>query len=457
MKTLTFPGGVHPSSSKEATRDKRIEEAKIPERVIIPLIQHTGAPCEALVSKGDRVRVGQKIGEAKAFVSAPVHATISGEVTEIKPLPYPLGLDTTSLVIQSDGKDEWLEGQDGPSPYRPLANTASPYPLPPRERIDWKTLSPEEIRETIREAGLVGLGGAAFPTHVKLSPPKGKKIDAYILNGAECEPYLTCDYRLMVERPREILEGFRILMATLGVKNGYIGIEDNKWEAISAMGREVKGEPNIQMKVLKTKYPQGGEKQLIKAILRREVPSGGLPFDVGVLVSNVGTAFSCLEAVVSGKPLVERVVTVTGPGVKEPKNLRVRIGTPISDLIEECGGFNGQQGKIIIGGPMMGLAQFTAEVPVIKGTSGILVLTDALGDEEITCIRCGKCIQSCPLYLMPNMISLYAKRGRFDEAKGYGALDCIECGACAYGCPARIPLVQWIKYAKSELTKKKSQ
>ncbi|MCD5390918.1 electron transport complex subunit RsxC [candidate division NPL-UPA2 bacterium] len=436
MKILTFPGGVHPPTSKEATRDKKIEPAKIPERVIIPLLQHTGAPGEALVSKGDRVTVGQKIGEAKAFVSAPVHATISGEVIEIKPLPYPLGLNTDSIVIQSDGKDEWLEVEG---------------------TKDWKALSPDKIRETIREAGIVGLGGAAFPTHVKLSPPEGKKIDAYILNGAECEPYLTCDYRLMVERPKEILEGFRILMAALSVKNGYIGIEDNKREAISAMGRELNGEPDIQMKVLKTKYPQGGEKQLIKAILRKEVPSGGLPFDVGVLVSNVGTAFSCWEAVVSGKPLVERVITVTGPGVKEPKNLRVRIGTRVSDLIEACGGFNGKPGKIIMGGPMMGLTQFTDEVPVIKGTSGILVQTDVLWDEEIACIRCGKCIQSCPLYLMPTMISLYSKRGRLEEAKDYGALDCIECGACGYTCPARIPLVQWIKYAKRELAKKKAQ
>ena len=455
MKISTFPGGIHPPILKEATKDKKIEPAKIPERVIIPLSQHTGAPCEASVSRGDRVRVGQKIGDAKAFVSAPVHATIAGEVIEIKPLPYPLGLDTTSLVIQSDGEDDWLEAQDQ---FRDKSLTDLRNSSPDSQGTrDWKSLSPEEIRETIREAGIVGLGGAAFPTHVKLSPPKGKKLNAYILNGAECEPYLTCDYRLMVERPKEILEGFRILMAVVSVKNGYIGIEDNKPEAISAMEREVKGEPDIQIKVLKTKYPQGGEKQLIKAILRREVPSGGLPFDVGVLVSNVGTAFSCWEAVVSGKPLVERVVTVTGPGVKEPKNLRVRIGTPISDLIEECGGLNGQSGKIIMGGPMMGLAQFTAEVPVIKGTSGILVLTDAPGDEEITCIRCGKCIQSCPLYLMPNMISLYAKRGRFEEAKAYGALDCIECGACGYQCPARIPLVQWIKYAKSELTKRQAQ
>ena len=434
MKILTFPGGVHPPISKEATRNKKIEPAKIPERVIIPLLQHTGTPCEALVSKGDGVSVGQKIGEAKAFVSSSVHATISGEVTEIKPLPYPLGSETASVVIQSDGKDEWLESG---------------------ESIDWKALSPEEIREIIREAGIVGLGGATFPTHVKLSPPKGKKINAYILNGAECEPYLTCDYRLMVERPREILEGFRILMAALGVKNGYIGIENNKPEAISALEREIKGEQNIQMKVLKTKYPQGGEKQLIKAILRREVPSGGLPFDVGALVGNVGTAFSCWEAVVLGKPLVERVITVAGSGIKEPKNLRVRIGTPISDIIKECGGFNGQSGKVIMGGPMMGLAQWTSDVPVIKGTSGILVFPQEEVLEEISlpCIKCGNCVDSCPVNLIPTFIESYAEKGKFEEAKTLGALDCIECGVCSYVCPSKRPLVQMIKYAKFEITR----
>lgn len=432
MGILTFAGGVHPSPAKEATRDKEIRPAKLPQQAIIPLQQHLGAACSALVSPGDRVKVGQKIGEASTFVSAPVHASISGEVKEISRRLSPSGSKVLSLVIKSDGEDEAMKMVSRPESF--------------------ENLSPEKIKDIVKEAGLVGLGGAAFPTHVKLSPPSDKKIDAYILNGVECEPYLTCDYRLMVEKPGEVVEGFRILMKAIGVERGYLGLEEDKPQAISALEKAIENEPGLEIKVLQVKYPQGGEKQLIKTILGREVPSGGLPFDVGVMVSNVGTAFACWEAVRLGKPLLERVVTVTG-GVKNPANLRVRLGTSVADLLKECGGFQGEPQKLIMGGPMMGLAQFTSEVPVIKGTSGILVQTrgEVKHEEPLACIRCSRCLGVCPLGLMPNIITSLAENNRFEETRDYGALDCIECGACAYQCPAKIPLVHLIKYAKAEL------
>ena len=429
----TFAGGVHPPPAKEATRDRKIRPAKLPQRVVIPLQQHLGIPCSALVSPGDRVKVGQKIGEASAFVSAPIHASISGEVKEISCRLSPSGSKVLSLIIESDGENEAIEMVSRPG--------------------NFEILSPEEIKEIVKEAGLVGLGGAAFPTHVKLSPPPDKKIDAYILDGVECEPYLTCDYRLTVERPGEVVEGFRILMKAVGAKRGYLGLEEDKPQAISALEKAIENEPALEIRVLRVKYPQGGEKQLIKAILGREVPSGGLPYDVGAMVSNVGTAFACWEAVRLGKPLLERVVTVTG-GVKKPANLRVRLGTLVTDLLKECGGFRGEPQKLILGGPMMGLAQFTSEVPVVKGTSGVLVQTrgEVRDEEPLACIRCSRCLEVCPLGLMPNIITSLAENNRFEETRDYGTLDCIECGACAYQCPAKIPLVHLIKYAKEELS-----
>ena len=426
-----FSGGVHPPERKEATRDKRIENARLPQQVSIPLSQHTGTPAEPLVSIGDKVKAGELIGRAPANVSAPVHSSISGKISEIKPLPYSSGL---SIVIKSDGKDEWISK--------------------PPDQNALGSLTAEKIKEIIKEAGIVGMGGAGFPTHIKLSPPKN--IDVYVLNGAECEPYLTCDERLMIENPKDIIDGFQLLMKAANVKRGYIGIEDNKPEAIKEMSEEIRELPNLEIRVIKTKYPQGGEKQMIKALLGKDVPSGGLPFEVGVLVSNVGTAFAVAEAVQRQKPLVERVITVTGSGVMEPKNLRVRIGTLICDIINDnCGGYREEPGKVITGGPMMGTAQWTSEIPVIKGTSGIFVQTAEEVDngEYFDCIRCGKCTTACPVspyQLMPNMIFALVQRERFAETEDYGLLDCIECGACAYVCPARIPLIQSIKYAKSQ-------
>jgi electron transport complex protein RnfC len=340
-----------------------------------------------------------------------------------------------AVVIESDGRDEWGEK------------------LPPRK--DYLSLTPDEIRKIIREAGIVGLGGAAFPTQVKLSPPQDKKIEMVILNGCECEPYLTADFRLMQEKPREIIEGLKIIMHVLGVAKSFIGIEDNKPEAVDALQAVLGKDSPISLVKLKTKYPQGSEKHLIKAITNRETPSGGLPLDVGIVVNNVGTAVAIFEAVVQRKPLIDRVITVSGEAIKEPQNFRVRIGTPFSFVVENAGGMVGNPGKIIMGGPMMGIAQSSLEVPVIKGTTAILVLPAEKVGESGDCIRCGRCIESCPMNLLPNFIGLYVERNRLNGLENYHVMDCIECGCCAYVCPTRRPLVQYIKQAKAEITRKK--
>ncbi|HLE41726.1 MAG TPA: electron transport complex subunit RsxC, partial [Nitrospirota bacterium] len=313
----SFSGGVHPEGNKELTSHKPAVPAAIPKRVVIPLSQHIGAPTKPLVVLGQEVKKGEKIGEAAGFVSAPVHASISGKVTAIGNFPHSLGMDVTSIVIEGDGKDDWISGL--------------------KETPDYQVLNPAELKKMVQDAGIVGMGGATFPTFVKLSPPKEKPIDVVILNGAECEPYLTSDHRLMLDRPREIIEGLKILMRILGVKKGYVGIEANKPDAIEAMKKAAAGSPDIQVWPIKVKYPQGAEKMLIKAIVNRTVPAGGLPMDIGVVVQNVGTADAIYTAVRYGKPLIERYVTVTGRGVKEPKNFVARIGTPFSQLIEEAG------------------------------------------------------------------------------------------------------------------------
>jgi len=435
MKLKTFPGGVHPPENKHLTAYKPVEDMPPPAKVIIPLHQHTGAPCEPLVQVGNEVREGQKIGDSKAFVSAPVHASISGRVTAIEPHPHPSNPgDVMAVVIEQVPENQ---------------NVAARFIV---QETNWQELTPLQIKEKIREAGIVGLGGAAFPTHVKLSPPPEKKIDTVILNGCECEPYLTSDHRLLIEKPAEIIEGLKMILKVLGVNHAFVAIEANKPDAIEKIKSIVRTVAGIEVAVMKVKYPQGSEKQLIKAILNREVPGGGLPFDVGVIVQNVGTAFAIYEAVLMDKPLIERVITVTGNGIKEPKNLRVRIGTPFSSVIEYCGGFvNGSSMKVIMGGPMMGLAQYTLDVPVVKGTSGILILKDINEEKEGPCIKCGRCVDVCPVYLMPNRIGDYAQIDNFEACKEYGVLDCMECGSCAYVCASRRPLVHLIKYAKSRL------
>jgi electron transport complex protein RnfC len=387
---------------------------------------------------GQEVKKGEKIGETGGFVSAPVHATLSGKVTAIGSFPHSLGMDIPSIVIESDGKDEWAAGL--------------------KETPDYRLLSPEELKKMVLDAGIVGMGGATFPTHVKLSPPKEKPIDVVILNGAECEPYLTSDHRLMLEKPKEIVEGLRILMRILNVTKGHIGIEANKPDAIEALQKAVAGSSDIAVWPVKVKYPQGAEKMLIKAIANRTVPAGGLPMDCGVVVQNVGTAAAIYDAVRFGRPLIERYVTVTGRGVREPKNFLVRIGTTFAQLIEEAGGLTDDAAKVIAGGPMMGMSQYNLDVPVIKGTSGILVLPKAEVSTKSygPCIRCARCIDACPMMLQPSLIGLFVEKGHYEDARDYNVMDCFECGSCTFVCPANRPMVQWVKRAKRELAKKKN-
>ncbi|RMD52497.1 MAG: electron transport complex subunit RsxC [Nitrospirae bacterium] len=435
IKAAELKKGVHPYDSKELTAHKPIERAKLPDRVVIPMLQHIGIQANVEVSVGEYVKTGQVIGTPKGFVSSYIHASISGKVVGIGGFPHPSGKIVESVVIEGDGKDEKVAFIEHP---------------------DYLELPPDDIRKFIREAGIVGLGGATFPTDVKLTPPKEKPIDIVILNGAECEPYLTSDHRLMIERSKEIVEGLRIIMRVLSVEKGYIGIEDNKPEAIEHMKKAVEGYDFIEIVVLPTRYPQGAEKILIKVITGREVPSGGLPMDVGVVVQNVGTANAIYEALRYGKPLIERVVTVTGRGIREPKNLLVRLGMFVEELINECGGLNPNASKIIMGGPMMGIALPDTNIPVIKGTSGVLVMGEdeiAHDEEYYQCIRCGRCVDICPMGLMPSTLSILAEKGYYEETKEYNIMDCFECGSCAYVCPSKRPIVQLIKLAKSMLKK----
>jgi len=439
LKSFTFKGGVHPPHFKEFTEKCSIEKAKDPTTVVIPMQQHIGAPCEPIVKVGDKVKIGQKIGEPKAFVSAPVHSSISGTVKKIAPMDTPTGGNVKCVVIESDGLNEIHE------------NVLS--------KGDIETLSKEEILQIIKESGMTGMGGAGFPTHVKLSPPPDKKIDTVILNGAECEPYLTADHRLMLEYPEKVVYGLKAIMKTLGVNKGFIGIENNKPDAIEVMRKVVSNEPNIEVAPLVTKYPQGDEKRLINAVTGRIVPSGGLPMDVGVVVNNVGTAAAIATAIQTGMPVIERIVTITGSAIKEPKNMIIKIGTSFKEVIEQCGGYKEKPGKIISGGPMMGIAQYSDDIPVIKGTSGILVLNekDARIPESQPCIRCGKCVSICPINLQPLFISQLSLKGMYDDTQKYHVLDCIECGSCSFICPSKRPLLHSIRVAKREVIAKRKK
>lgn len=425
----SFWGGIHPRDGKELAREKPVEEMPVPAELVIPMSQHIGAPCTPCVKAGDRVKRGQLIGTSPAFLHADIHAPSSGKVARIEERPHSGRISCQAVVIETDGEDAWAEGL-------PLVR-------------DWRSMTKEEILAAIQKAGIVGMGGAAFPTHIKLKP--AKPVDILILNGAECEPYLTADYRLMLEASARIAEGVQILTKVLGVTRRVIGIEDNKPEAVQAMKKACEG-TGIEVAALRTKYPQGAEKMLIKVLAGREVPMGGLPMDVGAVVQNVGTAAAVFDAVVHGLPLTERITTVSGDAIAEPKNLRIRIGTKYADAIDYCGGMKEQADKLLAGGPMMGMAQATAEVPVMKGTSGILALTRKLTAHgpEMPCIRCGRCVKACPMGLVPSMLSILSQRGNFSSCRDdYGLMNCVECGSCTYVCPAKRNIVQYIKHAKN--------
>lgn len=438
MKLLTFKGGIHPPYRKEYTEKKALEKAENPKVVYIPLQQHIGAPAKAIVEVGDDVKLGQKIGEQQGFVSCNVHSSVSGKVKAIQEHELPGGRGIC-IVVENDFKEELHES------------------VKPKGTLE--SLSKEEIISIIKEAGIVGMGGATFPTHVKISPPPDKRIDVVILNGAECEPYLTADHRLMLEKPQDVVFGLKILMKALGVSKGYIGIEINKPDALEVIKKEAEKYNDIEVVGLEVKYPQGAEKQLIYACTGKEVPSGGLPMDAGAVVNNVGTAAQIAMTINTGVPLVERITTVTGSCIKEPKNLVTKVGTLVSEIIDQCGGFkeNKKVGKVIMGGPMMGIAQYTIDIPTNKGTSGILCLDEeeSRKPKEQNCLRCGKCLSACPAFLQPLYVCAYSLKNDFESAEKYRAMDCIECGSCSFVCPARRPLLQACRNAKREIILKK--
>lgn len=433
----TFPvGGVHPPENK-LSEGKPITDLPLPSQVVIPVAQHIGAPATAVVNKGDSVKAGQIIATSKGFVSANIHSSVSGKVNKIDLMPDSTGYKQMSVVIDVAG-DEWEESID-------RTNTL----------VREISLSKEEIVKRCLESGIVGLGGATFPSHVKLSVPPGKKCDVLIINGVECEPYLTSDHQLMMEKSEEILTGVTLLMKALGVGKAMIGIENNKPDAIEKLAKLAGKYGGISVHALKVKYPQGGEKQLIKALINREVPSGGLPIDVGTVVHNTGTAFAVYEAVQKNKPLFERVVTITGKSLANPGNFRVRIGTPVSALIEAAGGFPDDTGKIVNGGPMMGKALSSPDVPVVKGTSGIILFpgNESRRVKSGACIRCSKCITVCAMGLEPYLLMTLTEKSLFEKAEKEKITDCMECGSCSYVCPAGRPLLDYIRLGKSSVMK----
>lgn len=432
MPKLTFRGGIHPKDNKKHTCFKTIRELEVPEFLVFPLSQHIGAPCRPLVKKGDRVFKGTKIADSDAFVSAPIHSSVSGEVAAVEPRPVPSGQEVMSIVIRNDFSEE-----------------LDPAVCP----IEYTAVKPDDIPGIVREAGVVGMGGATFPTHVKLSPAPGKKIDTVIVNGAECEPYLTSDHRVMLETPEEVVLGLKIILYRFGIKNGHIAVEENKPDAIELLSGLCAKENGLKVDTLKKKYPQGGEKQLIYAVTKRKVPLGGLPADVGVVVVNVDTCTAIARKFMYGTPLIRRIVTVVGGSVADPCNYRVRIGTPVEFILEKAGGLIEEPKKVIMGGPMMGATQFRLDVPIIKGSSAILCLTEkeAALPEEGPCLRCGKCVDHCPMHLMPLYLADSSQRKDFDSCEKYKITACIECGCCSYVCPAGRRLVQRIRFGKQEV------
>ena len=434
---MTFSGGIHPAGDgKDLTCYQAVRTAPVLERYFVLLAANAGKSPVPVVKKGDKVSKYQLIARADGFVSANLHSPTSGEVGGIVEVPGPMGIPASAIEIIADGEDR------GEPPFEPIEN--------------WETVDPEILKQRVIDAGLVGMGGASFPSHVKLSPPADKKIDELILNGAECEPYLTADHRLMFEHPRRVARGAAIFGRILGVRRPVIGVEINKGDAIEALER-FEDQFGITVVPLKVRYPQGSEKQLINAVTKRTVRSGGLPMDAGCVVQNVGTAAALSDAVIKGIPLVERIVTITGDVVVSPGNWMLKIGTPAIEAVKLAGGVTEEPGKLIFGGPMMGFAQKSFQVPVAKNTSGILLLPAKLSVnyESSGCIRCGRCVQGCPMHLMPCLLSTAIEAERFDLAFQNHVMDCMECGVCAYVCPSRRPLVQQFRLGKAELRKGK--
>lgn len=448
MSVKTFERGVFLPHYKEFSEGEPVSGIALPQEVIIPMSQHIGAPNQALVAAGDKVKAGQKIGESSAFVSAPVHASLDGTVTAVEPRPTFTGGKAECVVIAVD--------QDQKEPQWP--------------EQDYAAMTKEEIKAAIKEAGIVGMGGAAFPTHVKLSPPV--PIDTIVINACECEPFLTCDHRAMLERTSDLVEGAKLIAKVVDAPQVVLGVEINKPDAIEALQKKIAGDESVSIVPLEVKYPQGSEKQLIKAALDREVPPGKLPMEVSVVVQNVATALAVYEACRFRKPVIERVLTLSGDAAANPGNLKVKIGTPISHILQERGGVKGAPpgedgkitfppelvGKIIMGGPMTGWSQMHLDSPVVKGTSGILLFTPSMvvKTAHTDCVRCGKCVDHCPMFLYPNYIGQYAEKGNYDLAVEWGAMDCFECGICVYVCPANRPMVQFVRDTKREMAARRA-
>ena len=434
MKTFRI-GGVHPEENK-LSADQPIKVAALPEVAVFPLGQHIGAPAKAVVAKGDKVKVGTMIAEAGGFVSAGIYSSVSGTVQKIDTVIDASGYRKPAIYIKVEG-DEWEETIDR---SEDLVKTA-----------DRPDLTPELIVEKIKNAGLVGMGGACFPVHVKLCPPPGAKAECVIINAVECEPYLTADHRLMLEKADQVLVGVDLIMKAVKVNKGYIGIEENKPDAIKLMTEKAQAYPNIEIVPLKTKYPQGGEKKLIDAVIRRQVPAPpAIPISVGAVVQNVGTAYAVYEAVMKNKPLFERIVTVTGKSLAQPSNFLARMGTPMSQLIEACGGLPSDTGKVIGGGPMMGKALMNIEVPICKGSSGVLIMNDkeAKRGKASNCIRCAKCVSACPMGLEPFLLATVSAKANWEKAEAEDITSCIECGSCQFTCPSHRPLLDNIRIGK---------
>ncbi len=436
---LSFRHGVHPPDSKELTARVPIRRMPFPDEIVLPLRQHAGRPATPIVGKGDRVERGDKVAESDGWVSVPIHASAAGTVTGIDWAPHPDGTMAEAVRIR--------------------VQKYSPQIPRPRLVPEWHGLSRADVVRAVQQAGVVGLGGAAFPAHVKLSPPKDAQLELLLVNGAECEPYLTTDHRTMVEFPERVYFGARIMMHALDVKRAVIGVEKNKPDAIAALERTKPADLDVRVLPLTVKYPQGAEKMLIHAVTGREVPSGKLPMHVGVIVQNVASLAAIAEVFETGLPLIERIVTITGPGVRKPGNLIVPVGTKLRDAVAFCGGLTDDATEVLFGGPMMGLPQSDLDTPLIKGTTGVVILTKAQSKpiRSYPCIQCGRCLDACPVFLNPSLLGQLAQAARYEDMESAHLMDCMLCGSCSYVCPSNIPLSQMFSLSKLMLKKRKTK